>query len=247
MVYLVKKVFKYIYNNWLSDKQQVALFKSTGQQMFAHINYLKQLGYNPDIIIDIGAYKGRWTSFVKKIFPSATFLMIEPQKNKEAALKEVAGRFNNVYYQMILTGKENNDSISFYEMETGSSIYKEQTNAAGELKHYQMKKLDRVMEEYKFAGNYFLKLDVQGAEIDVLEGATATLQKTDFILLEASLLNYNQGAPLVADLIAWLDKNDFVLFDICDQQRRNNNTTLVQADLLFSKRNSAIRKKVNFE
>ena len=88
---------------------------------------------------------------------------------------------------------------------------------------------------------------MQGAEIDVLEGATATLQKTDFVLLEASLLNYNQGAPLIADLIAWLDKKDFVLFDICDQQRRNNNTTLVQADLLFSKRNSTVRKKVNFE
>ena len=76
----IKKAFKYIYNNWLSDKQQVALFKLTGQQMFVHINYLKQLGYNPDVVIDIGAYKGKWTFFVKKIFPSATFLMIEPQK-----------------------------------------------------------------------------------------------------------------------------------------------------------------------
>ena len=247
MVSVIKKAFKYIYNNWLSDKQQVTLFKYTGQQMFTHINYLKELGYNPDVIVDIGAYKGKWTAFVKKIFPSSAFLMIEPQKNKEEDLKKVAGAFTNVHYKMILTGKENNDSVSFYEMETGSSIYQEQTNTSREVKHYQMKTLDTVLQEYNFAGNYFIKLDVQGAEIDVLEGASATLQKTDFVLLEASLLNYNQGAPLIADLIAWLDKKDFVLFDICDQQRRNNNTTLVQADLLFSKRNSTVRKKVNFE
>lgn len=244
---VIKNAFKYVYNNWLSDKQQVALFKYTGQQMFTHINYLKQLGYDPGLVIDIGAYKGKWTTFGKKIFPSSAFLMIEPQAAKEEELKKVAGRFSNVFYKMILTGKENNDSVSFFEMETGSSIYGEQTGTAREVKHYQMKTLDTVMKEYNFQGSYFLKLDVQGAEIDVLEGAPETLQKTDFILLEASLLNYNQGAPLVADLIAWLNKNDFVLFDICDQQRRNNNTTLVQADLLFSKRNSAIRKKVNFE
>ncbi len=243
----IKKALKYIYNNWLSDKQQVALFKYTGQQMFTHINYLKQLGYCPNVVIDIGAYKGKWTSFVKKIFPSSSFIMIEPQQSKEAELKKVASQFSNVYYQMVLTGKENKAEVSFYEMETGSSIYQEQTNTSREVKHYPMKTLDTVMKEYNFTGSHFIKLDVQGAEIDVLEGATETLQQTDFILLEASLLNYNQGAPLVADIIAWLNQKGFVLFDICDQQRRNNNTTLVQVDLLFSKKNSALRKKVNFE
>ena len=246
MTSVFKKTFKHIYNNWLTDGQQIALLKYTGQQMFTHINYLKQLGYKPSLIIDVGAYKGKWTGFVKKIFPDASFLMIEPQQDKEAILKKVASSFSNVYYQMILTGRENKDDVVFYEMETGSSIYKEQTNVKGTERHYQMKTLDTLMHNYNFTGSCFLKLDVQGAEIDVLEGAGETLQKTDFILLEASMLNYNQGAPLVADIIEWLNKRDFVLFDICDQQRRNNNTTLVQADLLFTKKNSAIRQKINF-
>lgn len=246
MASLIKRAIKFLYNRLLSDKQQIAFAKYTGKRMFAHINYLKQLGYKPTVVIDVGAYKGEWSLFAKKIFPGASFIMVEAQKDKEETLKQVAASFKNVHYKITLLGNENKGPVSFYEMETGSSIYKEQTGAAAKLKQYPMQTLDSLMAEYNIAGSYFLKLDVQGAEIDVLEGASATLQQTDFILLEASLLNYNEGAPLVADIFAWLDKKGFVLFDICDQQRRNNNTTLVQVDLLFAKKDAPIRKKVNF-
>lgn len=147
---------------------------------------------------------------------------------------------------MELLGDSIKKGVMFFEMETGSSIYQEQTPWDRAVKYCDMNTLDSIVQEYNFTGEFFIKLDVQGAEIDVLKGGRYALEKTNFILLEASLLNYNDGAPLIADVIDFLNKNDFVLFDICELKRKPD-FTLFQVDLIFSRRNSIIREKVNFK
>lgn len=244
---LLKKILRAVYNRLISDQMKVRLFRYIpSQRMFAHLQYLKEMGFEPGMVIDIGAYQGKWTRQVKLIFPHTPFVMIEPQQAKSGFLQAVTRAYPDVHYHAVLTGKEDHAQVAFHEMETGSSIYRENTGAQSTLKHYTMRTLDSLMREHPFKGTCLLKLDVQGAELDVLEGAREILQQTEFILLEASLLNYNAGAPLAAELIDWLNRNGFVLFDICDQQRRNENRLLVQADLLFSRREGALRKRVNF-
>ena len=95
-------------------------------------------------------------------------------------------------------------------------------------------------------GNCFIKLDVQGAEIDVLKGATALLKKAEFLLLEISTLNYNYKAPQFTDVIIFLKDIGFVLFDICDK-RRMKNEVLYQTDMIFVKESSPIRRSVDFK
>jgi len=138
------------------------------------------------------------------------------------------------------------ESVHFYKMETGSSIYSEQTNAKREVLSLGMKTLDSMTPQLNSQDNVFLKLDVQGAEIDVLDGATNILDNTNFILLEASVLNYNKDAPLVGDIFKFLREKGFILFDICEQKRTQENL-LMQVDLLFTKKKSPIRDKYNFK
>lgn len=250
----MKKIIRRSFNSLLSVEQKMRLgyfVKShlpdtaNSDSMFFYLNNLKRLGYNPDVIVDVGAYQGKWTLEARKIFKESTFLMLEAQRAKEQQLKEIASRYKDIYYRIGLVGKEFKAQVPFFEMETGSSIYEEQTSFAKSIIHYDMHTLDQIVSEQSSKGEFFIKLDVQGAEIDVLEGARETLKRTDFILLEASLLNYNLGAPLVAGLIAYLDNYDFVLFDICEQRRKNDGV-LFQVDLIFSRRDSPIRNRVNF-
>ena len=84
----------------------------------------------------------------------------------------------------------------------------------------------------------FIKLDVQGFELSVLAGAAESLRHADFVLLEASLLPYNSGAPLLPDVLAFMTAQGFHLLDICSQLRRGDGA-LIQTDLLFVNSSSA--------
>lgn len=195
---------------------------------------LARQGLAPDVVIDVGANVGTWTQSMLPIFRRASFLMIEAQPNLHDALRAVEalsnGRARPVFKML---GEKNDDRVPFFLNGTGSSRYEEMTSFPRERTVIPMTTLDAVMQDQGHAssGSTLLKLDVQGAELDVLGGARATLQRTDAILLEASLVQYNAGAPRVADIIDALDGLDFHLFDIVDLRRIG--TVLAQTDLIF--------------
>ena len=84
-----------------------------------------------------------------------------------------------------------------------------------------------------------LKLDVQGAELRVLQGATRCLARAEAVLLELSVAgSYNLGAPSFAEHVAYLDTKGFSLFDVGEQHRMSGASLtaeglLFQLDLLF--------------
>lgn len=93
MIRRCKSIFKILISKILPLKLRLFFYKASrglllvsdvDDNMFYHIKMLKNIGFNPDVVIDIGAYLGDWTFQVNQIFPNATFLMIEPQKSKES-------------------------------------------------------------------------------------------------------------------------------------------------------------------
>ena len=104
-----------------------------------------------------------------------------------------------------------------------------------------MQTLDDVLEDLNLAAEtkIILKLDVQGAEKDVLLGANRVLQNVDVLIMEISFLQYNEGAPLAAEMIDFARGLGFVPFDICGIHRMKGQ--FVQADLLFVRKDSVLR------
>jgi FkbM family methyltransferase len=193
----------------------------------------------PDLVIDVGAYVGEWTQQALPCFPSARFLMVEAQPEKEKILRAVRdGAGGRVDYEIALLGAAPRPAATFYLGETGSTLYPEQTAAVMRPVHLPMTTLDDLVGRRGVTGRVFLKMDVQGAELDVLAGAPEALARTDAVLLEASVVTYNAGAPRVADVVARLQELDFLLYDIWDLSRREN--VLTQVDLVFARRGSQI-------
>jgi hypothetical protein len=91
----------------------------------------------------------------------------------------------------------------------------------------------------------FIKLDVQGAEVDVLRGLGRYLATIDVILMEMSLVNYNSGAPLIDVVLRELRTMGFVLCDIVDEHRRLGGR-LFQIDGLFVRPDSRFRAQPPF-
>ena len=76
-----------------------------------------------------------------------------------------------------------------------------------------------------------IKIDVQGAELDILKGGVKTIVDCDFILVELSINKYNDGAPSADEVIVFLSNLGFQINDIFSHFYFNN--TLTQIDILF--------------
>lgn len=109
-----------------------------------------------------------------------------------------------------------------------------------------MDTLDHVLRDSQLPAPYLLKLDVQGFELEILSGAEETLRCAQAVLLEVSLLEYNVGAPLFADVVAFMKARDLVAYDIAGFYRRESDNALYMVDLLFVPANSPLRAKKRF-
>ena len=88
---------------------------------------LKSLGFNPSLIIDIGAYVGDWSRQIQPIFPDSIYHMIEPQSSKKDCLSHLCQLYSNYSFSSALLGRSDSTEVFFHEMETGSSVYEEQS------------------------------------------------------------------------------------------------------------------------
>ncbi|WP_120716551.1 FkbM family methyltransferase [Tsuneonella amylolytica] len=199
---------------------------------------LARKGYSPATIVDVGAYEGNWTRLARRTFPAARAIMCEVQPGKRAGLEAVASELGRVKLVSAVLSARADETVRFNEMETGSSLYPENSNVERTERELVTTTLDIATQGAE--GPAFLKIDVQGAELDVLTGGQDFLAKCDLVQLEIALLDYNRGAPRFVDVIGYMDERGFVPYDIAGWSRPNR-IDLVQMDLLFTRRDSPLR------
>jgi FkbM family methyltransferase len=194
------------------------------------------MGFAPRVVYDIGAFQGGWTKSARKVFTAADYVLFEANADNLTKLKESGEKFFNV-----ALGAEDGVAKDFnvpkHAIATGASLYRENTV------HYerenlrvvpvQVRRLDAFAAEHGLPTPDLIKLDVQGAELDVLAGAGALLSHASAVIAELSFLSYNQSAPLIADVIAGIDKLGFKCADICEVHHAASGSVL-QVDILFA-------------
>ena len=197
---------------------------------------LRQKGFSPAGIIDVGAYRGEWTELARRIFPGAPVIMVEAQQSKRQQLEALCG--NGIRFASAVLASAAGREVTFYEMETGSSFFGELSNAPREPKSYVTDTLDNIA--VGLDGPLFLKVDVQGAELEVLKGGEETVRRCELIQLEVAILPYNEGAPTFLEVLSYMDERDFVPLDVSGFSRPNG-VDLVQIDVLFARKDSPLR------
>ena len=211
---------------------------------------LRQRGLTPGRIIDGGACKGDWTVLARRIFPSSKILMIEPQVQHQAALMELCKTLGpGIHFAPQLVGPNEQSAVAFTVLDdnsggTGSSVLPENSDVPRHVVLIPMLTLDQLVESTHFGQPNFIKLDVQGYELAVLEGAQRCLRSADMVLLEISFWPYNVGSPLAAEVLSWMDSHGFRPFDVFDFSRRAIDDMLVQMDVLFLRKNHPLLQDV---
>ena len=126
----------------------------------------------------------------------------------------------------------------------GSSIFEEQTTLKRQIQEIQSTTLIQELPlKIKNYNNNLIKLDVQGAELKVLDGLKEYINFFEIIILEVSLHNYNKDAPLFDKIMTYMSNKDYKLYDVYDLKRLGGkNSFLTQFDCLFARNNSDLFK-----
>jgi len=197
---------------------------------------LKAIGFCPKYAIDVGAYIGEFTLMFKKVFTETRVLMIEPQIAKKAILENVCAKYPDCQYRLALAGAEKKDNVHFLLEESNSRIFT-QAEAGRDGIILEQVKLDDIVKDGAFVSPEFLKIDVQGYELEVIKGASGILNNVEVILMEVSLIPIG-GAPLLFDVVKFMDERGFRLYDICHFIYRPLDGALWQIDVIFVKKTS---------
>lgn len=197
----------------------------------------KIIGEQPvDLVVDVGANVGCWTKEACLHWPKATFVMIEANPACEPALKECGHEFH------IALLSDTEKAVSFYQRNcggtsTGDSMYRETTEFYSDenvmVTPMQTQTLDSLMRGRRPT---LIKLDVQGAELDVLRGATDSLRGCRYILMEVPAFGavpYNAGAPGWEDYMQFMRMIGFVHSIKIQDIPHPITRAIIQIDYLF--------------
>ncbi len=188
-----------------------------------HVDYLRHLassGVCPKVVYDIGACVLHWTNRAKEVWPDTTYVPFEAMKEVEFLYKKAG--FTNYAVGCVLSDKTGN-VVDFYqnlEHPGGNSLYEENPNLSPRAKElfpeeskvkFKTNTLDEIVSLNHLPKPDMIKMDVQGAELDVLKGAQDTLQSVNHLILELQHTDYNLGAPKAQEVIEYLETIGFVL------------------------------------
>jgi FkbM family methyltransferase len=194
---------------------------------------LRRNGFSPKVVLDIGAYRGEWTQLCKEVWRDSAVLMIEAQPSRLPALEAVARIMSDVAVKQAVLGPKANPAVPFYEQDSASSVLPETSKRHQVSIPLEMRTLDDVTAHTTFAEPDFIKVDVQGYELDVLRGGGRTLTTAEVVILEVNLLEIYEGAPLLQDVVNFMADAGLRAYDVCTLYRRPKDLALWQLDMIF--------------
>jgi len=167
------------------------------------------------VIFDVGANIGTFTTWMSRAFPKGKIYSFEPQR---AVFQMLSGNMAinnlyNVYTYNIGLGKENS-KVKFEEPDyfqnndfgTFSLIQEVITKKTKNEIVIQINTLDWFMEYYDIPKLHLLKIDVEGMDLDVLNGGSKTIQKhLPVIFIE----HCDNRKTIIDDIKLFLDQYEY--------------------------------------
>ena len=196
----------------------------------------KALGLDCREILDIGGYHGDWSRMAHTIWPQSRITIVEANRQKKEILQKVANEIDADLIIEVL-GAEDGAEVEFNLMESGSSVFEENSPLQRTKEKRHVRTLDSMFPDQKFD---LIKIDVQGYEIEVLKGAHKVLANCKSLILEVSLIEINESCPLISEVLAFMSDCGFTTYEILEIHRRPLDRAMNQIDVLFIRKNSAL-------
>lgn len=222
--------------------QRIAAPTRSFRDFFEHIG---RLGFVVETVIDVGIAKG--TPGIYRAYPNAKYFLVEPVEEFAPALATIAKRLRAEVFLVAAGASDAEVTFNVHDDLSGSSLFSqaEGRELDGKPRLVKRRRLDGLLPP-SLKHPILLKIDTQGAEIDVLKGMGERLREIDLIVVEASLFAFRKDAAEIGALVRFMEERDFVIYDVLEGHMRALDGALAQIDLAFVPRNSPLRQDERF-
>lgn len=205
-------------------------------------------------IYDVGAARGEFSKMCFERWPEATYFLFEPLTEFRESLATVSRQLGGATVsEFALLDFEGEIEINVHPDLEGSSVFLE---IEGEIVNGEPRSVPCATLDSWFVPSAYrlVKLDVQGAELRVLDGAASFFGTQDglgqgetIFIVEVNLFENMLGSDnIFATVVRYFNDRDYSLYDIAGLCRRPIDGALAQADLVFCHSKSVLRRQKAF-
>jgi FkbM family methyltransferase len=196
---------------------------------------MKQKGFSPDFVLDVGASSGVWSDVAHRVFPHSRFILVEPLYQQYRRMSDWYFRKHPEFECVPVAVSEHPGEAQLQLTEDlyGSSLFSASAREMENSVKVPVQTLDQVARDKQIAGRGMLKLDVQFVEHLVLRGAQKILPQVDALLVELSLFRYNAEALTFPEMYELIRGLGFRYYEDVGGWRSPADGTTLQKDVLF--------------
>ena len=209
------------------------ILKSIGYQNYGNYNFTGEKSFvksikkfNPKVCVDIGAHTGSYTKLIINEL-DCKVISFEPNKYSFLKLKKLKSIFSNKIYPFNYAITNQNKNLYLYYGDRLSQLASLSKNLSkiNFIKNSNKNKilvkgitLDNFFNKHKnkFSRIDFIKIDVQGYNLEVLKGSNKALEKAVGIEIECEFKEIYKNQSLFRDVDEYLSKHNFELCDFTD-------------------------------
>lgn len=160
-----------------------------------------------DIAVDVGAYVGMWSvKTAIAVGGNGRVVAIEPMPENVKWLADNVAGLPVVVLPIVASDKNGTERLYISKATTCSSLIMKQEKYVD----VEAKTIDRIVIDEKLPHVDLIKIDAEGAELKVLQGAIKTLTNNNVKLAIASYHETAEGVPEVDELVKFLEQVGYV-------------------------------------
>jgi len=229
---------------------QIGRWRRPTHYRYAECLRLAMGGVERPLAIDIGAHEGQSAADIRREFPKARVLSIEPSPQTFVQLQKRASQEGFECFNLALGEAEGTLDFNCYERSQCNSLLPPDPvrhsalaalNRPAKIVRVPVATLDGFMQERGLVKEeiHYLKLDVQGFEDRVLRGGQTTLLKTRHIMVEVSFCRAYAGGCLVDEVCHLISSQGFHLTTTIGYMLAEDEDELLSTDFFFSRSTNA--------
>ena len=224
---------------YLTAAAQPAFWPALGRGVMPTVEHVEALRMlNPRTVIDVGANKGQFSLVARQLFPTARIFAFEPLASERRLYQAVVSAPFRMH--ALALGAAKGSAKFFVASRADSSSLlapgEKQESAygvgIGSTITVDVETLENVIRPEELIAPVLLKLDVQGAELQVLQGAEKLLPLVDAIYCEVSFVELYEQQPMAGAIVTFLDLCNFAFTGVFNLSATKQFGP-TQADLLF--------------